>query len=111
MERMAERLMTFNAFGLVKITANEVTVTITSVTMSGKAIHRVVLQEFDEPLEGFEESEFLSATFGANLRPNGNIRLVFNDLIASENLPSVGEIPQVTRAIAKAIKMVQRANA
>lgn len=108
---MAE-LAHFNAFGLVKVTRTEVTVTITAVTIDGKPINRNLLQEFETPLEMLGVDDFLSASFGVMIEPKRS-RIAYNDLavvIASEpvDLPKIGEVPGVSKAMAKAIDLVRK---
>lgn len=100
-----DKLQHFNAFGIAKATANEVTVSITAIN-GQKAINRIVSQEFDQPLN--EIDNFLTSAFGAMILEDGKIAISFSDLIAGPG-PRLGDYPQVTKAIAKAAKMVTEA--
>jgi hypothetical protein len=103
-------LMTFNAFGSVKASANEVIVSITAITEKGKPISRVFLQEHDEPLEGiFKQGEFVTATFGVTIAEKGLNKLLFNDEIFVEGVDRVSDVPGVNQAIMKTVDMVKQA--
>jgi hypothetical protein len=103
---MTETLQQFNAFGFVKATANEVSVSLTAITEDGKPISRVLLQEFEEPLDIFEPGEFVTATFAAMIEESGS-RIAYNDMIISET--RVADVPGVAGAVGKTINMVKKA--
>lgn len=100
-------LLEFNAFGLVKATQNSVTVTLTAITKNGKAITRVLSADFDQPVEGFGETDFSSATIAALIEEGSKSQLVYNDLVAVPGVPQVGDLPGVSKAIARTINLIR----
>jgi hypothetical protein len=103
---MTENLLHFNAFGLVKTTVDEVVVTITAITETGKAIHQVFAQVYDKPLKMDFPDGFVTASFAAMIEDKGS-RIAFSDNDPEAESPTVGDIPGVTRAVGKSINMVR----
>lgn len=102
-------LLDFNAFGLVKITRYDISCTLTSITVDGKAITRVLSVELDNPSKDFGEKDFVTATFAAYIEEGEKSRLVFNDLVSLPWTPQIGDIPGVTKVIGRAIKLIREA--
>lgn len=107
---MTNKLMTFNAFGSVKVTANEVYVSITAITKNGRPISRVFLQEFETPLiDRLQPGEWAKASFGIFIEDNGKARIAFNEEVMTPGVDVIGNFPGVTRAIMKTVDMVKGA--
>ena len=102
-------LLHFNAFGLVKATANEVVVSITAITETGKAIQQVFVHAYDTPLDIFGPEEFVTASFAAMIEEKGS-RIAYSDVDPEVGSPVVGDLPGVTRAVGKAINLIKEAN-
>lgn len=103
------QLLSFNAFGMVKLSRTKVTVLATSITQSGKAINRSLTEEF-ETIETIVPYEYGSAIFGADLNQQGHHIITYNEITSLASERPVGEFSQVSNAVVKVLNLILSAS-
>ena len=102
----AMKLHNYNSFGVIYLTSTHVKVNISAVTMSGKAIQRSYLKEFDQPIP---LDEPIVISFASMIESTGESKTAFNDITSKGESPAAATHPEVGKALAQAILQVRLA--
>jgi hypothetical protein len=103
-----QKLLEYNAFGLVSISREKITASVTVVSGS-RSISRSVADELDKPLQEVQDNESVAITFGAWLEPGKQSRITAHEIGELKSGALVGEIAQVKQVIQKAIELTKKA--
>jgi hypothetical protein len=98
-------LMQHNCFGLVKVNPNEIIVTVSAITEKGLGLTRGYGLEVERDM--LPQGSSVTATFAAMIQPGERNRISFHDLAVIEDLPLVGELPEVPKAVTKALDLIK----
>jgi len=100
-------LMLHNCFGLVKVDPREIIVTVSAITDKGIGVSRGYGLETERDL--LPEGSSITATFAALIEPGKPNRISFHDLAVLDDLPRAGDIPEVAKAVTKALELIKNA--
>jgi len=104
MTNTSTELITYNTFGEIKVTRKSVTVVASAMTRKGER-YAEALYDFPEDEVGeIEEGQIASAIFAAYVKPNGEFLANFQDTGDYHPTCYVGNLPQVTKAMAQTLK-------
>ncbi len=100
------KLLTYNAFGIITITSKKVSVNITAV-YGDKALRRHVSKELKAPLPEVGDHT-VAAAFGVWMEPGKKARITVSEIATSHMTEPVADIPEVSRLLEQAIQLVEQ---
>ena len=104
---MPDKLLKFDTFGLIRIDRDQVTVSITAVTIAGKSINRTITESVQEISE-ISTGEFASYSFGATLEAGNKSRIAIKEITAPASGASVEGLSQVRTVIEHALDFIRK---
>ena len=97
-----------NAFGMISVNAQQVSVTVTA-TAENQNITRTVVTELPQPLPGMPAEKEIRILFAAYLAPKSRTKITMHELPGSEMDHPAADYPEVGKALADALKQVKAA--
>jgi hypothetical protein len=101
------KLLPVNAFGMIRVTKDKITVNITAVLENGKAINRLFGQEIAGGIDEVEPDEIATAVFGIKIDDTDKWMLVMNEILPLKNLVSLGDLKDVGAAVHQAVELIK----
>ena len=102
-----QNLLEYNAFGIIRLTRQAVTVTITAVQGS-RSINRSLNVEQEEPVEELQDGETAVAAFAAWLEPGKKSRITLHEMSELRSGAVIADIKQVGQVLTQAIEQVKK---
>lgn len=100
-------LLKYNAFGLVTISRQKVTASLTSVYLD-KSISRSAAIEFQELPDGIASGEIASASVGVWFEMQGSPKVTMHEIKGLKSGLPFSKFPEVGQALAQAVEMIRR---
>lgn len=101
-------LLTYNAFGLMKISRGTIVTTITAVQLNGKPLNRTLTEEMTPEIEQIGPGENASLVFAALIEPGKKSRIIIREFGALASNVDAGDIPQVEKSLTKALELIRK---
>lgn len=101
-------LLTYNCFGLLRVTRTNVVVNITAVTDGGKPINRSYSEDFADPITEIEPDENAGLVFGAFIEDKKKTRITVHEIGSIRAGIELADIPKVGTAIGKAVDLIKK---
>ena len=99
-------LQKFNAFGLLMVARNRVSVTITAITSEGRTISKSAFEVMDDPILVIEPDETISASFAALIEADHSACLAIKEYTKLKSGLVLGDIEPVNSVMKKVMDKV-----
>lgn len=101
-------LLTYNAFGMMKVSRNEIVTSITAVQLGGKPVNRTLTESLDIEIDQIEPDENASIIFAALIEPGNKSRITVREFGKLRSEVQAADIPRVEKSIAKAVDLIRK---
>jgi len=104
MANNSPELITFNVFGEIRVTRQNVTVIASATTRKGDTFTEALYDFPEQEIGEVEQDKTASAVFAAYVKPNGEFLASFQETGDYHLAHPVGDLPQVAMAMSKTFK-------
>ncbi len=99
-------LLTYNVFGVIRVTHQKITVNGTAIVEDGRPISRSVTEKYEDGCS-VPEGDSGSATFGALLLADGQNRIAIHEIGSLKCGIEIGKLPEVDKVLAKLFHLLR----
>jgi len=112
MANNSPELITFNVFGEIRVTRQNVTVIASATTRKGDTFTEALYDFPEQEIGEVEHDKTASAVFAAYVKPNGEYLVNFQETGDYRPTRPLGDLPQVAMTMSKTFKtLLQKATA